>query len=153
MIKMHFDGACTPVNPGGIGTWGFQIDFCDGTEPLKGSGICDNGAASTNNIAEYQGLLWGLVELGIREIKDQEIYIFGDSALVVNMVLRKWGYKNPHAKAPHLIPYLKQAWAILSSLQEDGNKIHISWIPRERNQDADDLTKSAYKQYVCNSKK
>ena len=151
MIRLNFDGACTPVNPGGVGTWGWVIDFGDQTPKMKALGWCDNGNPSTNNIAEYHGLLEGLRYLVERfnGRKDLEILIMGDSALVCNMVNRIWGKKRPHKDAPHLLPLLQEIWKLLGYLKGYGNIVMLHWIPREANTEADELTKLAYKNYLC----
>ena len=149
MIRFYFDGACTPFNPGGVGTFGFVIDFGDGLAPLKSCGVCDNGKPSTNNVAEYHGIVQDLKVLLGREIKNENIVILGDSALVVNMVAGLWGRKNPHKNAPYLLPFLENATAIIQLLTKRGNRFSIRWIPREKNTEADALTKIAYKNYAC----
>jgi len=153
MITLHFDGACTPVNPGGVGTFGFVVDFHDGLSPLCASGVCDDGKPSTNNIAEYHGILCGLRLLHAKMTENENIQVFGDSALVVNMVAGLWGRKNPHKNAPHLLPLLEEATQIIAALSKRGNKISVRWIPREKNEIADSLTKMAYKQYAKHTRK
>lgn len=148
MIRLYFDGACTPINPGGVGTWGFVIEENGISDNYLGMGVCENGNPSTNNVAEYYGLIEGLQSLVNLNRTNQNISVFGDSSLVCNMAAGVWGRKNPHKKAPHLIPLLNQVHELILTLSNRGNKISIQWIPREQNNEADRLTKLAYKNYA-----
>lgn len=147
MTSLYFDGACTPVNPGGVGTWGFVATLPNGMT-LRMLGVCEDGKPSTNNIAEYYGLIHGLKLFLSNDIRNETINVFGDSLLVVNMSSGVWGRKKPHKKARHLLPLLEQVHALIMQLTCRGNKIAIQWIPREQNADADLQTKTAYKQYA-----
>lgn len=140
MVKIFFDGACEPVNPGGTASWGFLIRD-SGQLIAEGSGIVGSGEGMTNNIGEYSGLLASLRkanELGIKE----KLHIYGDSNLIVSMVAKKWGWNKkktrwiPHDDTPHLKILLDEALKLL-----EGREYEIKWIPREENQDADRLSK------------
>ena len=148
MIRLYFDGACTPINPGGVGTWGFKMRMDSMDFEFEAMGICEDGKSSTNNVAEYYGLIEGLAECIKRNFAGQNIFVFGDSSLVCNMAAGVWGKKNPHKKAPHLIPLLERVHLAIVELNRRGNRVSIQWIPRESNTDADALTKSAYKEYA-----
>ena len=130
----HFDGACLPVNPGGVATYGFAI--LTGREVIdKGYGVAsENG---TNNVAEYIGLIKGLeraIELGIKEIT-----IKGDSQLVINQM------KGIYAvKSPRIYPLWKRAQELASKFR----KIKFEWVSREDNKIADELSARAYIEYA-----
>jgi len=141
MIKIYFDGACEPVNPGGTGSYGWLIKNGDMVLAREGE-IIGSGEGMTNNIGEYTGLIKALEALQCINIQKEKIEIFGDSSLVCNMVSKKWGWNKkktkwiPHEDAPHLKPLLDRALSLLASY-----KFEIKWIPREQNQEADKLSK------------
>jgi hypothetical protein len=78
---------------------------------------------ATNNVTEYEALV-----LGLRAAKDmriEEISVFGDSELVVHHI------KNIYqAKHPRLRTYINEVWDLVESFFLSFN---ISFIPREEN--------------------
>lgn len=98
MYKLYFDGSCIP-NPGGQGCYGYIL--MEGNKVIcKGSGIAEE--ESTNNRAEYWGLIYGLQAARRRGIT--RITIIGDSAIVINQMT--WLYK---VNAETLKPLFKKA--------------------------------------------
>ncbi len=80
------------------------------------------GENTTNNIAEYEGLILAL-ELALTVTKD-EITCFLDSELVVKQLLGEYKVKNPN-----LLPlFLK-----VQKLQENFKKIKYAHVPRTDN--------------------
>jgi ribonuclease HI len=87
---------------------------------------------TTNNVAEYRGLLLGLERahaLGAREVE-----IIGDSELVARQLTG--AYKVKH---PQLRPLYEQALAALRSF----DRWSIRSVPREQNAEADALVNAA----------
>ena len=87
---------------------------------------------TTNNVAEYRGLLLGLERahaLGAREVE-----IISDSELVARQLTG--AYKVKH---PQLRPLYEQALAALRSF----DRWSIRSVPREQNADADALVNAA----------
>ena len=87
---------------------------------------------SSCNVAEYIALYTGLKLLQEQEIKEINIYM--DSALVVHQVNELWKCKHPNmlllcSKTKHLLKKFK--WT-------------LSWIPREKNKQADNLVNQAF---------
>jgi ribonuclease HI len=142
MVEIYFDGACEPFNPGGTASYGWLIKK-DGKILAKESKIIGKGEGMTNNVGEYTGLIKALESLQNFDIKNEKINIFGDSNLVCNTVAKKWGWNKkktkwiPHEDAPHLKPLLDKSLGLLANYSYE-----IKWIPREQNQEADDLSKS-----------
>ncbi|GEM_PF-1166955 len=140
MIEIHFDGACEPINPGGTASYGYLIKR-GGQIIERGSGIIGKGEGMTNNVAEYHGLIEGVRAFKKLEIKER-VEIYGDSNIVCYVVAKKWGWNKkktvwaPHLKAPHLKKLLDEALKLL-----EGIDYSIQWVPREKNQEADDLSK------------
>ena len=85
MILGYFDGLCEPKNPGGIATFGYVILLEDG-RTVKGYGLASKPYSpdSTNNVAEYTGLICLLEEMKRLNIRNPVIR--GDSQLVVRQL-------------------------------------------------------------------
>ena len=127
-MKGYFDG-CSKGNPGEAGAGALLTDDHDGVvwqtaQPL---------GKKTNNEAEYAALIFLLTEAKKRGVR--ELQIFGDSKLVVSQVSKKW-----KINLPHLRELAKQAWALM-----DGMEVSLTWVPREKNSRADELSNEALK--------
>ncbi|MGV9270342.1 bifunctional RNase H/acid phosphatase [Kitasatospora sp. NPDC003701] len=87
---------------------------------------------ATNNVAEYKGLIAGLK--AAREIDpDASVDVRMDSKLVVEQMSGRWKIKHPDMQ-----PLAAEARAVLPRGQ-----VKYTWIPRERNKDADRLANEA----------
>jgi len=130
MELLQFDGLCAP-NPG-KGTSGAILYRADGTVILeRGDYLGD----STNNIAEYTGLLIGIeecVKVGITNIR-----IEGDSMLVINQVSGKWQVKDAKLKVLHQ--------SVMAMIQKYFNNVVIRHVYRENNREADRITNEVSK--------
>jgi len=85
---LRFDGGAAPTNPGPCA--GSYVIFDDKSRVVVEGGVFFDHA--TNNFGEYNGLIYGLkkcLELGIKDI-----YIEGDSLLVISQTSGKWKVKN-----------------------------------------------------------
>jgi ribonuclease HI len=85
---LRFDGGAAPTNPGPCA--GAYVIFNDKSKVVAEGGVFFDHA--TNNFGEYNGLIYGLkkcVELGIKDI-----YIEGDSLLVISQISDKWKVRN-----------------------------------------------------------
>ncbi|MEJ2776363.1 ribonuclease HI [Sulfolobaceae archaeon RB850M] len=133
MILGYFDGLCEPKNPGGIATFGYVIFLEDG-RTVKGYGLASKPYSpdSTNNVAEYTGLICLLEEMKRLNIRNP--LIRGDSQLVVRQL--KGEYK---VKSKRILPLYVRATELLNEL---GGK--VEWVPREQNKLADELSRVAY---------
>jgi ribonuclease HI len=130
---LHFDGACSPVNPGGHATYGWVLYGPDGNLVEAGKGYIGHGKGMTNNVAE-----WAALEAGLAYLLDQGITravtCRGDSRLVVQQVNGVWRCKKAHLQA-----YLDR----VSILLEEFDSWLVEWVPREENAEADLLTQEA----------
>jgi probable phosphoglycerate mutase len=87
---------------------------------------------ATNNVAEYRGLIAGLQI--VRELDpDAAVDVYLDSRLVVEQMRGTWRIKHPD-----LIPLARRAHDLLPS-----GGATFSWVPRERNREADRLVNEA----------
>jgi probable phosphoglycerate mutase len=87
---------------------------------------------TTNNVAEYSGLLAGLeaaAALGARRVD-----VRMDSKLVIEQVSGRWKVKQQHLK-----PLVARAQELLAGF----DAVTLSWIPRAQNAAADALANSA----------
>ncbi|MFA5395702.1 MAG: ribonuclease HI family protein [Methanogenium sp.] len=153
-MKIYFDGSIRQKNPGGIAGYGWIIKTNEGIALKSGHAIIGSGKNMTNNIAEYTGLLSALTWFVSSKYFDQneKLYIHGDSALVCNMVSKKWGWEKdekgvrtgrwtPHKDFPLLKELLNK---ILEILKNKNVKYVVEWIPREENEDADRISDSSF---------
>lgn len=127
---MRFDGGASPTNPGPCA--GAYVIFNDkGKVFVEGGEFIENG---TNNIGEYIGLILGLKrcnDLGI-----DNIYIEGDSLLVISQVCKKWKVKNET-----LMILRDEVYELLKPFKNVG----LNHIYREYNSYADSLSDKTIK--------
>ena len=126
---MRFDGG-SRGNPGVAGAGMVLYDAQTMVELWSGSLYISS--ESTNNEAEYQGLVNGLKcakKFGAKRIMAQ-----GDSNLVVQQILG-----NFKCKSPKLIPMYHEA----RMLKDEFESFQIRHIPREQNHRADELANEA----------
>ena len=127
MYTANIDGAARG-NPGPA-AYGVVIRKPDGTtQESLGKYI----GRHTNNVAEYYALIAALdyaAAQGIRRLR-----VYGDSQLIVNQI--KGLYKVKH---PDLRPLHERAKKQAATL----DFFSIQYVPREQNQDADDLANAA----------
>lgn len=136
MIIGYFDGACEPYNPGGLSTGGWIVLPCAHVpNGLKGCKAYCVGDGSTNNVAEYQASIDCLRDVYKTGWRGQ-VTLYGDSQLVVRQ------YDGTYrCKAPLLVPLLarlKNAATFFESLK-------LIWIPREKNSEADEMSRVGYR--------
>jgi broad specificity phosphatase PhoE/ribonuclease HI len=87
---------------------------------------------TTNNVAEYRGLIAGLEEA--HRLGADEVAVSMDSKLVVEQMTGRWKVKHPAMAELH-----QQARSLASTF----SSVSYSWIPRERNTHADRLANEA----------
>ena len=120
---LYFDG-CSKGNPGPSGSGAVIKGHWSG---------CEYVGTTTNNVAEYKGLI-----LGLKHAKDfKKITVKGDSMLVINHMTGK--YK---VKAPHLIPLYNEVKELIKDID-----VTFLYIPREQNKEADQLANDGLKEH------
>ncbi len=90
------------------------------------------GRRSTNNVAEYHGMLRGLE--AARELGATEVEVFMDSKLVVEQMSGRWKIKHPDMQKLAL-----EARKILPAF----DSVTFTWVPRTKNKAADALSNVA----------
>lgn len=126
-LRLFIDGA-SRGNPGPAALGAVVQDG-------RGRAVAEIGeylGETTNNVAEYQGLLRALREARTRGA--DEIEVFADSDLLVRQI--KGTYR---VKSPNLIPLHQQALGALAGFRQ----WRIAHIPRGRNAEADALANRA----------
>jgi ribonuclease HI len=114
-------------------------------EPLKKYSLFLGEA--TNNEAEYQAVIFALKKLkalfGKKLAKNSEVEIKSDSELLVKQL--SGFYKILDSK---IIPLFIKVW----NLKVDFKKIKFTFIPREKNKEADRLVNEALKEVKSSQK-
>jgi len=137
MIDVWIDGCCYPVNPEGTACAGYVIKR-KGLTIAKGSKIVGKGKGMTNNVAEYQALITVLEEIRKRQLHNEEIIINSDSQLLVNQMNGNW-----KVKSQLLYPLYREAKKRVANYD-----LKIKWIPRELNEEADEMSRVAFKTHI-----
>ncbi len=134
--------ACEPVNPGGVASFGVIIKDEDSTVISEEHDLVGRGDAMSNNVAEYTGVLHILKYPSSRP--PGRVTIHGDSNLVINPLNGKSGVNKGR-----YFPIAIETRELLAHLRERGWQISFCWIPRERNEECDRLSKkTAAKQNI-----
>lgn len=136
-LTINFDGLCEPVNPGGVATYGFVV-IKDGEIIHRAKGVVGEGLGMTNNVAEYSGVIAALRWIAENHPTCTEVIARGDSNLVINQATGAWRIKSATSK--RYAPIVRELAARLNC--------RFQWIPRELNEDADELSREAYREYV-----
>ena len=134
-LTLKFDGSCRP-NPGEGGS-GYA--FFDEHNELVLEGRYYVGPNATNNVAEYFGLIAGLRRLWETDHFIDDLYIEGDSELVINQLNGNYKVTSPRLKNLRRIALQTLAHGFGRYFQ----MYTISWIDRRSNYDADRLANDA----------
>lgn len=182
VLRLYFDGACLPRNPNGIASAGFIIGFdwakdvlettlkdfflFHDLEKLASQGVLAYGLGvitpkGTNNIAEYAGLLAGLMAvetvigkmqqcIGMRPAESAvkqahhhpTVLIRGDSELVIYQLQGRYAVHSNNIR-----PYYLAAMHFIEALKRKNVRVHFKHVYREWNSAADTLSHHAYVMY------
>lgn len=116
-------------NPGPAGYGAVVRDAATGAVLAERAGALGR---TTNNVAEYQGLIAGL--RAALELDPAAVEARLDSKLVVEQMSGRWKIKHPQ-----LQPLAAEAAALVRSLPS----VRFEWVPRARNAHADRLANQA----------
>ena len=145
-LYVYFDGLCEPKNPGGVATYGLIIQKNDEVI-FEDCGLAEAEPWSddaSNNVAEYSGVIRALEWLDKNKAYDSHIVLRGDSKLILSQL--KGEYK---VKSLRLVELHHKAKKLLSKF----SNLHIEWVERALNQEADRLSRIAYKKYIRSHEK
>lgn len=133
-VTVFVDGLSEPSNPG-TGTYGYVI-YEEGKRLAEGSGLA--GYNVTSNYAEYTALVEALKKLKSLGLEG-DILVKSDSKLLVGQMDGTW-----KVKGGVYVSKLKEAKELLREF----GFVRFEWIPREKNEEADLLTRVAYEKQV-----
>lgn len=142
---LHFDGSCWP-NPSGVAAYGFLLKLELTGIVDSGHGVIGSGPLMSNNLAEFYALTMGLNSLRERITTHTahitRLKVYGDSDLVVKMMTRvqRTGESKGDYEKLYYPAYIS-AIESLRSILRSGVYVDFKWIPREENQECDDLSK------------
>ncbi len=91
---------------------------------------------TTNNVAEWQGVVKALEYLIANQIQTEQLNFFLDSELVVNQINGKYKIKKPHLQV--IAIRVRHLLRILNFV-----KVYFNHVPREKNKFADSLVNQA----------
>lgn len=116
-------------NPGPAG-WGAVVrDAATGEVLLERA---EPIGTATNNVAEYRGLIAGL--RAAADLRAASVEVRMDSKLVIEQMTGRWKIKHPGLR-----PLAAEAAALVRQF----DAVSWTWVPRDRNKDADRLANEA----------
>jgi ribonuclease HI len=130
-IEIYIDGA----SKGNPGPSGVGVVICNDGQTVKN--ISSYIGNTTNNVAEYSALIYGLQEALI--LKAETVRINTDSQLLCRQIKKIYKVKNPN-----IIGLYNQVLHLISAFKE----VKISHIGRQENRGADKLATQAVKQQL-----
>lgn len=136
MIRVNCDGLCEPVNPGGTACYGW-IAYKDKEKVAEDCGVICSGPEATNNIAEYTAVIRALEWLLANGYEKEAIEICSDSQLCIYQLQ---GIYSVHS--PRIRPLYRKACELANRFKN----LRFRWVPREQNEEADALSRKAYRQ-------
>ncbi len=143
--RAYFDGCCEPKNPGGTAGYGAVI-FRGSKMVWDFSGMIPASPTTSNNIAEYLAV-GAIFDFFLKENPKASAFIFGDSRLVICQLWgwpiagrRLWKIGGVDRSGPKGF-YADKAVEARVKLKSLPNCKGF-WIPREKNELADDLSKA-----------
>lgn len=134
MILVYVDGLSEPRNPG-IASYGYVIYKDNEKVYVEYGGLGEQ----TNNYAEYMALIKALEKLLELGFKDEKIIVKTDSLLIANQINGRY-----RVRAYNLVPLFNKAMTLISRFKD----IRIDWVPREENEEADQLSRKGYIEYI-----
>ena len=139
---LRFDGLYEPrFTDHGVATYGYVVEH-KGRRHHDGHGIVVGpGQGGNAAVAEFGALIHGLTWLADHEaeaVRRDGLAVEGDNKLVIETVAGRWDLRS----AP-LLPLRDRARALVEVLGGLGN-VTLAKVSRERNVDADALTRLAY---------
>lgn len=149
MIIGFFDGACEPTNPNGSMGIGALLYDAPNAEPHNGTlklgattllfqySKCihrgeDGFINTSNNVAEYVACRELLNFIIQNNLSNRNVVLYGDSKLVVNQMNGEWNMNGGI-----YIPYAKECQDLIRNIKS----VRFLWLPREKNEEADRLSK------------
>jgi len=137
MYFINTDSSIEPFNPGGVVSWAFIVK--QGPKVIhQDAGISHKGGElATNNIGEYDAVIAALLWLiKLPEGKRRPVVIKSDSQLIVNQCSGVWNCNDEKLVPLHDL--------VMKAKKRYGRNVTFQWIPREKNTEADELSRTVY---------
>ena len=135
---IHSDGSCWP-NPGGPIGYGYTIKT--ETNHWAHHGSIVPGPGNTNNVAEfaalYEALAYAVTTIGLHP--GDTVNCYSDSQIMVNLMC---GLYSPNPEKSYFQNYFLCS-GLVKEYRRRGICFNFHWIPREQNQECDDLSKAS----------
>jgi ribonuclease HI len=137
MLMVYTDAAIQPFNPLGLATWAFIVKSKDQIIH-QDTEIIGWGKGQTNNRAEMTAVLAAMLWLTkLPQARREPVIINSDAELIVRQCSGTCACNDETLSK--LLDLIKQAKA------KYGKSIMFRWIPRDKNKEADELSRSLYK--------
>lgn len=138
MYLINTDSSIEGCNPGGIISIAFIVKIMGKGEVYREARIARHAdPTNTNNQGEYLAVVAAMMWLlQLPEEQKQSVIIQSDSKLVVNQCSHVWDCKDPQLS--------KLCKLVTAGVIQFGKSVTFKWIPRDRNADADELSRTAY---------
>lgn len=135
MYFVRCDCSIEPFNPGGILAWAFVVRrFKELVH--QDCGTSDRGKGATNNRGEYQAVIAALLWLVQQEDQSVPAIIMSDAQLIINQLNGIYRCNDPEL--------IRLRDIALKAVKRYKGKITFKWISRDKNQEADALSRTAY---------
>lgn len=128
-----------PVNPGGTATYGW-VAYRRGEKLADGRGVVCSGPEATNNVAEYTAVIKALEWLVENGYAGGSVKVCSDSQLCIYQLSGSY-----RVRSARVLPLYKRA----CSLARQFSGVEFCWVPREKNEEADALSRKAYQESLC----
>lgn len=137
MFFINTDASIQPFNPGGIVAWAFIVKA--GKKVVhKDCGVSVRGGEmATGNVGEYHAVVAAMLWLvGLPKEKKRPAIIRSDSQLIVNQCAGMWNVNDEKLQPLHKM--------IMDARRQYGLGVTFKWISRDKNEEADALSRTAY---------
>ena len=142
MYTLQFDGlfkpaqGTNPIEQAGFMCYGWLI-WKDHKLIARGHGGVARGQAATSNTAEYMALIEGLDALRDMGVCEQPVIVIGDARSVIDQM-----QQTAEVSSAGTRPLYRRARRISDQFMQ----LEWAWTPREKNREADALTRRAMRQ-------
>ncbi len=133
-ITVFCDGLCEPRNPGGTAAYGWAA-YRDGEKLYEDCAVVCSGPEATNNVAEYSAVIAALEWLIANGYSGEKVTVCSDSQLCIYQLDGSYAVRSYRVR-----PLYEKAKRLSGRFRS----ISFKWVPRERNQEADALSRKAY---------
>jgi ribonuclease HI len=137
MYLIYCDSSIRPYNPKGVLTWAFIVKHKKKIIHKDTSIIGWGKDHHTNNLGEMTAVLAAMHWLiSVPEEDRIPAIVHSDSQLIINQCSGSYSCREPRLK--------KLLDMIFEAKSRYGKSVIYKWIPRDKNQEADELSRSLY---------